>query len=105
MKINVNKLHIISWIIKDSFWCLQLPTLAKIGIIPTIIFSLYILYKDVENRLENLTITSWVMMNIFWMLHEFHEQIPKYFSYAFMTSSAILSVIMIIETYKKRSIY
>jgi len=103
MKIESNKLHIISWVIKDSLWCLQLPLFAKIMIIPTIFFSLYMLWNDKENRLENLTVTSWIMMNIFWMLHEFHSQIPKYISYGFMSTSIFLSILMVVEMHKKRS--
>lgn len=103
MKEISNRLHIISWVIKDSLWCLQFPLFAKIMIVPTIFFSLYMLWVEKENRLENLTVTSWIMMNIFWMLHEFHSHIPKYISYGFMSTSIFLSILMIVEMHKKRS--
>ncbi len=97
MKFLSNKLHIVSWVIKDSLWCLQLPLFAKMMIIPTIFFSLWMLWKEDENRLENLTVFSWILMNVSWMMHEFHSQIPKYISYGFMSSSIILSILMIVE--------
>jgi hypothetical protein len=102
MKEISNKLHIISWVIKDSLWCLQLSLLAKIMTVPTIFFSLYMLWTEKENRLENLTVTSWIFMNIFWMLHEFHSQIPKFIAYGFMSTSILLSILMIIKMKKGR---
>jgi hypothetical protein len=105
MKLPFNKLHIISWVIKDSLWCLQLPSLAKIMVIPTIFFSLYMLWKEKENRLENLTVFSWILMNVSWMMHEFHSQIPKYISYGFMSSSIILSILMVVETYRSNYLF
>jgi hypothetical protein len=101
MKKFSNRLHIISWVIKDSLWCLQLSLLAKIMIVPTVFFSLYILFSEKENKLEHLTVNSWIFMNIFWMLHEFHSEIPKYYSYGFMCTSISLSILMIREIYKK----
>lgn len=39
-------------------------------VIPTVFLTVYILFKEPENRDTNLILSSWVFMNIFWMLHE-----------------------------------
>jgi len=65
-----SKLHIISWLLKDAFWCLKLDHLALLMILPTIILTAYATYTQKENRLENITLFSWILMNIFWMLSE-----------------------------------
>jgi hypothetical protein len=41
-------------------------------IVPTLILTLYILYSEKDNRDANITLLSWVLMNIFWMCHELH---------------------------------
>ncbi len=55
---------------KDVFWCLKLPLFATLMVIPTTFLTLYILFKEQDNRDTNLILSSWVFMNIFWMLHE-----------------------------------
>lgn len=67
--------HFTSWLFKDVFWCLKLPLLATIMIIPTLFLTFYILIKDKEDRETNFILTSWVLMNVFWMLHEL-QNIP-----------------------------
>ena len=62
--------HFTSWLLKDVFWCLKLPLLAGIMVIPTILLTIYILIKEKDNRDTNLILSSWVFMNVFWMLHE-----------------------------------
>jgi len=39
-------------------------------VVPTGFLTLYILFKEKQNRESNLILSSWVFMNIFWMLHE-----------------------------------
>jgi hypothetical protein len=41
-------------------------------IIPTVFLTLYILYTEKDNRDANVTLLSWVLMNVFWMCHELH---------------------------------
>jgi hypothetical protein len=55
---------------KDVFWCLKLPLMATLMVVPTGFLTLYILFKEKQNRESNLILSSWVFMNIFWMLHE-----------------------------------
>lgn len=65
-----NRFHIVSWLLKDMFWCLKFSTMAIVMIVPTILISIYVLIKHKAERLENAILTSWISMNIFWMLHE-----------------------------------
>lgn len=41
-------------------------------IAPTLILTFYILYIEKDNRDANITLLSWVLMNVFWMSHELH---------------------------------
>lgn len=70
LKSHIQEIHIISWLIKDIFWCFKLVWLATIMVIPTSLIAFYILFFDKKNRQVNLIMTSWLFMNIFWMLHE-----------------------------------
>jgi hypothetical protein len=90
-----NKLHIVSWLMKDAFWCLQLTIPAIFMIFPTIGFMFWILLNDKESRLENATTSTWIIMNILWMLHELPTQWPKWPVYIPMALGSILSIILI----------
>jgi hypothetical protein len=67
---NIQEIHITSWLLKDIFWCLKFTWMATIMVIPTSILTIYILLTEKNNRDGNITLMSWVFMNIFWMLHE-----------------------------------
>jgi hypothetical protein len=69
-KWSIQEVHFTSWLIKDVFWCLKFKWLATFMVFPTIFLTIFILVKEKENRDTNLILTSWVLMNIFWMLHE-----------------------------------
>ena len=69
---SIQEMHFISWLIKDIFWCFRFDNLATLMVAPTVILTIYILIKDNCNRKVNYIISSWVMMNVFWMLHEIH---------------------------------
>jgi hypothetical protein len=47
--------------------------MATFMVIPTSLLTVYILLTEKTNRDTNITLFSWVFMNIFWMLHELHE--------------------------------
>jgi hypothetical protein len=70
---DIQDIHVISWLLKDVFWCLRFTWLATAMIIPTSFLTIYILIKEKENRDSNITLTCWVFMNVFWMLHELHD--------------------------------
>jgi hypothetical protein len=79
--------HFTSWLLKDIFWCLKFTWAATFMILPTLFLTFYILIKDKYNRQTNLILTSWVLMNVFWMLHELHNITiqPVYFFMFFGT--------------------
>lgn len=93
----INKLHVISWVAKDILWNLQFMTAAKFMILPTIVFAVWMLIKDEYNRIENLAITSWISMNICWMLHEFPPHWPKEWSYIPMVPAIIFTTLFVIQ--------
>ena len=70
---NIQTIHFTSWLFKDIFWCLKWTWFATFMIIPTVFLTLYILYTEKENRDANITLMSWVFMNVFWMVHELHN--------------------------------
>lgn len=39
-------------------------------VFPTIFFTVFLLITEKDQRDTNLILSSWVLMNIFWMLHE-----------------------------------
>jgi hypothetical protein len=70
---KIQVVHFTSWLFKDVFWCLKWKLLATFMIIPTLFLTIYILVTEKENRDANITLLSWVLMNIFWMSHELHN--------------------------------
>ena len=70
LKNELGRMHIAFWLLKDIFWCFGLTKLAVFMITPTSVIALYILISEKDNRLENGILTSWLSLNIFWMLHE-----------------------------------
>jgi hypothetical protein len=103
LKLNrllILKLHIVFWFLKDCFWCLQWATLSKIMIIPTIILTIILLRIDRENRIENLAITSWILMNALWLLHEMGNHLPKFWCYIPMLFAVLFTILLAIKKEK-----
>lgn len=67
---SLQKSHFTCWLIKDLFWCLKFKWLATLMVFPTIFFTVFLLITEKDQRDTNLILSSWVSMNIFWMLHE-----------------------------------
>ena len=67
---NIHEIHITSWLVKDIFWTLKWKWLATFMVLPTLLLAFYILLTEKKERDGNLTLFSWLLMNIFWMLHE-----------------------------------
>jgi hypothetical protein len=80
---NIQELHVTSWLLKDIFWCLKFSLCATLMVVPTSFLTIYILLKEKENIDSNITLSSWVFMNVFWMLHELHN-LPFWFVQVFM---------------------
>lgn len=87
---NIHKIHVISWLFKDIFWCLKFTILATIMIIPTVILTVYLLVSEKDNRETNLLLFSWVFMNIFWMVNELYGT-PFWFVIIFMLSGVFFT--------------
>jgi hypothetical protein len=80
---NIQELHVTSWLLKDMFWCMKFTWLATIMVFPTSVLTIYLLFKEKDNIDANLVLTSWVFMNVFWMLHEL-QNFPFWFVQIFM---------------------
>jgi hypothetical protein len=70
---EVHEAHVTCWLLKDIFWSLKLISLATAMIVPTVFFTIYLLVKEKKHRQINFILSSWVFMNIFWMIHEFYN--------------------------------
>lgn len=68
-----NKLHIILWVLTDIVWYSGNSDLTLIMIIPTLLLTGYVLASQKDKREENFVLTSWVLMNIMWLLHEIRD--------------------------------
>jgi|688.fasta_scaffold38670_2 hypothetical protein len=94
---HIQTIHFTSWLFKDIFWCLKLKWLATFMIVPTILLTLHILYVEKENRDSNITLLSWVMMNVFWMSHELHN-IPMWGVYISIGFGVINTLRLILQS-------
>lgn len=66
-------------------------------IAPTVFLTLYILYIEKDNRDANITLLSWVLMNVFWMCHELHG-LPMWGVYFSICIGAINTVRLLFKT-------
>ena len=70
VKSRLSLFHVIFWLLKDTFWCLHFTAGAVAMLIPTLALTIFLLFKETENRTENLILSSWISMNCVWMSHE-----------------------------------
>ncbi len=71
---KMENLHIVFWLFKDIAWCLGIPLLGIIMIVPTLIISVVISWRTRQFMSElchNVAITVWISANSFWMITEF----------------------------------
>jgi hypothetical protein len=99
---DIQELHVTSWLLKDIFWCLKFTWMATFMIIPTSILTLYLLLTEKNNRDGNITLTSWVFMNVFWMLHEL-QNLPFWLVQIFMFLGIFNILRLIIKRRKNES--
>jgi len=59
-------------------------------VFPTVILTFIILLKGEKEILLNLILTCWVLMNVFWMLHELAGS-PLYIAHIFMGIGGLLT--------------
>ena len=70
----IENLHILLWLLKDSFWALNLRIPGLIMIVPTLIVALYITWqtRNIQSELlHNLAVVFWITANCLWMTGEF----------------------------------
>jgi hypothetical protein len=97
--LDLQELHVILWLLKDIFWCLKLNVLATFMVFPTAFLTIFLLVKEKDKRLLNLTLFSWVLMNITWMLHEIHDT-PEWPIKVFMLLGVATTIRFIINKLK-----
>ena len=85
-----NKLQIILWLLTDIVWYTGDIRLTTIMIIPTLLLTGYVLVSQKERREENFILTSWILANIMWLLHEIQDwsMMPIF---VFMTLGVVFS--------------
>lgn len=67
--------HIVLWLVKDLCWVTISKTMGMIMVIPTLLFAIFITWKNREDRIElmhNLAVCMWIMANSVWMYGEFY---------------------------------
>ncbi len=67
-------IHIPLWLIKDTFWMLELKVLGTIMIVPTIFVAAYLVRKTrgLADYYVNLAVLCWIVANDWWMCCEFY---------------------------------
>ena len=66
--------HIALWLLKDTFWILEIRPAALVMAVPTIGVAVFITWLSRHRRSElfhNLAVCCWILANITWMFGEF----------------------------------
>lgn len=72
---KIENSHIILWLIKDTFWVMDLKTPGMIMIVPTIAMAIYLCFisrKDQKEFYHSLAVCFWIAANASWMIGEFY---------------------------------
>ncbi|MFN5422392.1 MAG: hypothetical protein ACK5AO_03905 [bacterium] len=72
---RIENLHILLWLLKDTFWALNMRYPAIFMIIPTLAVAMLITYqtrKITSELLHNLAVDFWITANCTWMVGEFY---------------------------------
>jgi hypothetical protein len=67
-------LHIALWLLKDSFWVMDMHFLGMLMIFPTLLLAIYITWKCraiISETMHNIAVCLWIMANSVWMTGEF----------------------------------
>lgn len=85
---KMENLHIVFWLFKDVAWCMGWRTLGITMIIPTLIISVVIAWRNRKNVSElchNAAISVWISANSYWMVSEFlhFDTVPLFATYTF----------------------
>lgn len=71
---KLENVHILLWLIKDTFWLLLLKIPGLIMIVPTIGVAAFLTIKSRHDAKEfsfNLAVLCWILANSVWMIGEF----------------------------------
>ena len=71
---KMENMHIIFWLLKDVSWCMLWKTLGMVMVVPTLLISILITWRNRHIRSErahNMAITFWISANAYWMISEF----------------------------------
>ncbi|UPT66212.1 MAG: hypothetical protein M0D57_17275 [Sphingobacteriales bacterium JAD_PAG50586_3] len=66
--------HIVLWLIKDTFWCMDFHVGGIIMLVPTFLAALHIIWLSRANRTDlfhNIAVGCWITANGIWMIGEF----------------------------------
>lgn len=99
---NENKIdffHFSFWLLKDIFWLLKWKILATFMVVPTMLLTIYLLFKTKKFISTTTIFSSWVMTNIFWMLHELYD-IPLFFAKIFIGLGVTTLILFMIKNHK-----
>lgn len=72
---RIENLHILLWLVKDSFWALNFKTAGMIMIVPTLTVAIYITWQTrrvTSELIHNLAVVFWIIANCTWMTGEFY---------------------------------
>lgn len=76
--------------------------MATLMVIPTLLLALYIYFKDNDSKDSNQVLLSWLLMNIFWMLHEL-QNLPYWPVQLFMFLGILTTFKMLFKRVKNES--
>ncbi len=71
---KMENLHIVFWLLKDISWCMLWKPLGILMIIPTLVISIIISWRNrhyISETCHNVAITFWIAANSYWMVSEF----------------------------------
>ncbi len=90
-------LHIAFWLIKDTFWVMDMRILGVIMIFPTLFLAFFITVKFskiVSEFYHNLAVCFWISANTTWMIGEFfYEDSLRPFAIIFFISGLIILMV------------
>ena len=72
--VQIDTWHILLWLLKDTLWVMSFKYLAIAMIIPTVLYTLYILKLNYQQKFyffNYLAILFWLLGNSFWILNDF----------------------------------
>jgi hypothetical protein len=100
---DIDFFHFSFWLLKDIFWLLKWKFMATFMVVPTVLLTLYIISKTKKIISTTTIFSSWVMMNVFWMLHELYNT-PLFISFIFIFIGVSVLILYVLNNklFKKK---